>query len=48
MVPYLAGPGARCREAAVLPFVYAFCSEGVDSVDVGDVEDGLVSRRVRG
>lgn len=32
----------------VLPFIYAFGSEGVDSVNVGDVEDGLISRRVSG
>lgn len=32
----------------VLPFIYALGSEGVDSVNVGDVEDGLISRRVSG
>jgi hypothetical protein len=39
-------PEPSAREAWVLPFVYAFCSEGVDSVNVGNVEDGFISRRV--
>lgn len=41
-------PASCTGEGRGLPFIYALRSEGVDSVDVGNMEDGFISRRVGG